>query len=74
MWLVIFCEYFSSDCERSGCVHGYHIYKDIWDAVIGEELQCEREPNTNRNDWYAVTIRIITGHLSCKYHKPLPFI
>ena len=30
--------------ERSSCVHGYHIYKDVWDAVIGEELQREREP------------------------------
>ena len=23
-------------CERNSCVRGYHIYKDIWDAVIGE--------------------------------------
>ena len=37
-------------CERNSCVHGYHIYKDIWDAIIGEELQCEREPDTNRSD------------------------
>ena len=41
-------------CERSSCVHGYHIYKDIWepDAIIGKELQCEREPDTNRSDRY----------------------
>ena len=47
-------------CERSSCVHGYHIYKDIWepDAIIGEELQCEREPDTNKRDQYAVTVRI----------------
>ena len=25
-------------CERSSCVRGYHIYKDIWVAIIGEEL------------------------------------
>ena len=25
-------------CERNSCVRGYHVYKDIWDAVIGEEL------------------------------------
>ena len=30
-------------CERHSCVNGYHIYKNVWDAVIGEELQCERE-------------------------------
>ena len=28
--------------ERNSCVSGYHIYKNVWDAVIGEELQCER--------------------------------
>ena len=48
---VIFHEYFSS------CVRGYHIYKNM-DAITGEELQYEREPNTNRSDWYAVTVRI----------------
>ena len=43
-------------CERNSCVFGYHIYKDIWDAVIGEELLCEREPD-NRSDRYAVAIK-----------------
>ena len=33
-------------CERSSRVRGYHIYMDIWDAVIDEELQCESEPYT----------------------------
>ena len=23
------------------CVRGYHVYKDIWEAAIGEELLCE---------------------------------
>ena len=27
------------------CVRGQHIYKDIWYAVVGEVLVCEREPN-----------------------------
>ena len=61
-------------CERSSCVHGYHIYKDIWDVVIGEELQCERESDTNRNNGYAVTVRIITSHLPHKCHEPVPFL
>ena len=26
------------------CVRGYHIYKDIWSAVIGKILACEWEP------------------------------
>ena len=36
--------------ETSSWVSGYHNDKDIWDAVIGTELQCEREPDTNRSD------------------------
>ncbi len=24
-------------------VRGYHAYKDIWTAVVGEELPCQRE-------------------------------
>ena len=23
------------------CVCGYHVYKDIWEARVGEELSCE---------------------------------
>ena len=33
-------------------VCGQHIYKDIWYAVVGEVLVCEREPN-NFQDRYA---------------------
>ena len=29
----------------SVCVRGQRIYKDIWYAVVGEVLVCEREPN-----------------------------
>ena len=48
--------------ETSNCVHGYHIYKDVWDAVTCEELQCEREPDTNRSDRYAVTVKRWDNH------------
>ena len=46
-------------------MHGNHIYKNVWDAVIGEELHCERELANERNR-YAVTVRkdgTIIGHL-----------
>ena len=39
------------------CVHGQHmIYKDIWHAVVGEVLVCERESN-NFQDRYAVAVK-----------------
>ena len=50
------------------CVKGYHIYKDIWDAIIGEELQCARESN-NSNDRYVVAVRKnneVVGHVPRK--------
>lgn len=53
------------------CVRGYHVYKDIWEAVIGEELVCDREPN-NPRDRYAVAVikhGIIIGLLPRKMSK-----
>ena len=53
------------------CVRGYHIYKDIWDATIGEELQCARESN-NSNDRYAVAVRknnAVVGHVPRKISR-----
>ena len=52
-------------CERNSCVCGYHIYKDVWDVVIEEELQCKRELD-NVSDIYAVAVKkdgTIIGHL-----------
>ena len=23
------------------CVRGYHVYRDMWDASLGETLECE---------------------------------
>ena len=51
--------------ELACCVRGYHVYRDIWAAAIGEELECSREP-TNMADRYAVAVRneeTIIGHL-----------
>ena len=51
--------------EMESCVRGYHIYKEIWEAVVGEELQCQRD-RVNSSDNYAVSVKregIIVGHL-----------
>ena len=52
-------------------VRGYHIYKDIWDATIGEKLQCARESD-NSNDHYAVAVRkndAVVGHVPRKISR-----
>ena len=54
--------------ERECCVRGYHVYKNIWDASIGEELACQREPS-NGVDRYAVVVikdDAVVGHLPKK--------
>ena len=38
------------------CVRGQHIYKDIWYAVVGKVLVCERESN-NFQDSYAIAVK-----------------
>ena len=42
--------------SKEMCIRGFHVYKNVWDAVIGEELQCERE-GQNTNDRYAVAVK-----------------
>ena len=36
-------------------IRGYHVYKEVWDAAIGEELLRRREAG-NPNDLYAVSV------------------
>ena len=32
---------------RGCCIRGYHVHKEIWQAAIGEELECGREPDNS---------------------------
>ena len=41
--------------ERN-CIRGYHVYKKVWAAKVGEALVWEREPQ-NSSDRYAVTVK-----------------
>ena len=53
------------DYERECCIRGYHVYKEIWAAALGEQLVCEREPY-NPSDRYDVAVvkkRTVIGHL-----------
>ena len=47
-------------------IRGYHEYKDVWVAVVGEELLYTREP-TNREDRFAVAV---TKDSNIVGHKP----
>ena len=57
--------------EVTCCVRGYHVYKTVWAAAVGEVLICRREP-TNSADRYAVAVlkeETIIEHLPRKMSK-----
>lgn len=59
------------DYRRDSCIRGYHVYKSVWDANVGEILQCKRE-RQNSEDKYAVAVLksgMIVGHLPRKVSR-----
>ena len=43
-------EEMAGEKEMACCVRGYHIYKDIWAAAIGDMLVCSKDPtNVGKN-------------------------
>ena len=49
-------------------MRGYHVYKDIWATVVGEELPCQRKDG-NRVDPFTVAVvrgEAIVGHIPPK--------
>ena len=56
---------------RALCVRGYHVYREIWEAAVGQVLICEREPR-NVKDRYAVAVQkdgTVIGHLPRKVSR-----
>ena len=57
--------------ESESCVRGYHIYQELWEAAVGEDLECQRESG-NTADAYAVSVLregTIIGHLPRKISR-----
>ena len=51
-------------------IRGYHVYRDIWSSVLGEELPCQRETG-NISDPIAVSVLKdgidVIGHVPKRY-------
>ena len=49
-------------------VRGYHIYKEIWDAVVGQEFPCKRKDGNRVNPFTVAVVRggIVIGHVPGK--------
>ena len=62
--------------EYSFAVHskvwGYHYYRAVWDAAIGEVLQCEREVG-NVHDTFAVAVKKVELSLGIVHAQYPPF-
>jgi len=62
--------------EIECCIRGYHVYQEIWDAAVDEELICQPE-RSNAHDRYAVTVLkndVVVGHLPNKFSRLYTFI
>ena len=59
-------EDFDDSCTYFSMIRGYHIYKEVWTATLGEQLQCRRE-TSNPCDLYAIAVvnneDFIVGHV-----------
>ena len=57
--------------ERRCSVRGYHVYQTIWDAVVGETLECRRQPLNEHNRYAVAVIKddVIIGHLPRKVSR-----
>ena len=57
----------------NSCVRGFHVYKEWWEAPVGEELRCSPQEN-NTNDHYVVSVikndtNNVVGHLPRKISR-----
>ena len=68
---------YSSDRTYWGDGVGYHMYQDIWNAALGEQITCQREPS-NHQDPFAMAVmrfRLFVGHENCcelNFHSSRP--
>lgn len=63
-----YCRMTEATFSVEAVVRGYHVYHEIWDATVGEQLTRRREPGNSR-DPFAVSIiktSTIVGHVPRK--------
>ena len=68
VWQVHVYVSIMSSFSVESTVRGYHVYKVILDAVVGEEFPCKREDG-NRVDPFTVTVvrgDTVIGHVPRK--------
>ena len=54
--------------QLPSCIRGYHVYKDLWNPLLRDQLHCQRE-RSNDKDRYAIAVvddGVVVGHLPRK--------
>ena len=54
--------------QLPSCIRGYHVYKDLWNPLLRDQLHCQRE-RSNDKDRYAIAVvddGVAVGHLPRK--------
>ena len=54
-------------------VRGYHVFQDIWTAVVGEEFPCKREAGNRFYPFAVAVMRSDTGTTTVIGHVPRKF-
>ena len=60
-----------AECRVESAIRGYHVYREIWNPVLGEELTTQRE-HGNPEDAFAVKIKKgdeTVGHIGKELSK-----
>ena len=55
----------NGDISKESFVRGYYVYKEHWEAAVGDELECQQE-RRNGADAYAVAVvheGTVVGHV-----------
>ena len=47
-------------------IRGYHVYKTIWNAILGERLECRRDRDNEKDRFQN---EVLVGHLPKKYSR-----
>ena len=54
------------------CVHGFHVYNNVWRSMIGEELRCQREKDNPRDPYAVAVTKSRTGVLGLEVVGHVP--
>ena len=57
--------------QKESRVRGYHVYKEHWEAAVGEELECQRERRNGADAYAVAAVRegSVVGHVPCRISR-----